>query len=77
MEGIEYSVKVDLYILISIYDLDKVPVGEEYIMIDDLAKEAQSKEFIKKIFRYKSVYLVAVRLEAIRMPFFWQEFAGL
>ena len=61
--------KKDIYILLSIYDLDKVPEDSEYIMIDDLAREAKSKNFFGKIFRYKSVHLLAAELEVIPMPF--------
>lgn len=61
--------KTNLYILISIYDLDKVPSDAKYIMIDDLARIAKTKAFFKKVFHYKSVHLLAAELETVPMPF--------
>lgn len=61
--------KNDLYILLSIYDLDQVPINAEYIMIEELAREAKTQAFVKKIFHYKSVHLLTADLEVIPMPF--------
>ena len=61
--------KPDLYILLSIYDRQKIPQGAEYMMISDLAEKACSKEIFSLLCKYRSITLLTQDISTIPVPF--------
>lgn len=62
--------KKDLYVLISVYDKNKIPLeNAECIMISDLARKACSREILDILFKYKSVTLITQDNRIVPVPF--------